>query len=403
MITPIPPGTRLSPLDVLRLGTIGIRMRPVRTTLAALGIAIGIAALIAMIGIPASNQAAVQAELAALGPNLLTVSPGQDMTTGDKAKLPPESVGMVGRVGPVESVTALGFTSAKARRSDRVPPGETGGLLVSATRLDLPEVLQARLSSGVFLNAATERYPVAVLGARAAHILGLQPDPGLSAPLVWLDNRWFTVVGTLAPLPLAPEVDNSVLIGWTAAQQYLGFDGSPSRIFVRVEGDAVEAAQAVLGRTVNPAHPEHVLVSRPSEALAAQRLVANAYSSLFLGLGAVALLVGGIGVANTMVISVLERRREIGLRRALGASRRHVGGQFLAESVVLTALGGALGLLLGTAFTAVYAVAERWPAVLPPGALLGGVGVSVLIGILAGVYPAARAARLAPTTALATS
>ena len=403
MSVDLPPPTRLTPVDILRLGAVGVRTRPVRTVLAALGIAIGIAVLILVIGIPASNRAAVRAQLEALGPNLLTIAPGNDPGTNGRAKLPPESVAMIRRIGPVRSVSAVGQTTATVRRTDLVPAAETGGVRVAATRLDLPDVLHSTVHRGSFLSPATERYPVAVLGARAAHILGVAVRPDQPLPLVWIGNRWFSVVGVLDPLPLAPEIDYSVLVGWPAAQQYLGFDGTPGLIYVRADTDSVEAVRGVLGRTANPQRPEQVLVARPSEALAAQRLVERAYSALLLGLGSVALLVGGIGVANTMVISVLERRREIGLRRALGASRRQIAAQFLAESGLLAGIGAGLGLLLGTGVTAGYAAYQRWPTVLPASALLGAVGTAAAVGLLAGVYPAVRASRLTPTMALATT
>ncbi len=400
---PLPRATRLPLRDVLRLGTVGVRTRPVRTVLAALGIAIGIAALIAVMSIPASNQAALRARLAALGPNLLTVSPGTNAADGGKAKLPPVAVDMIRRIGPVRSVSATGETGATVRRTDLVPAQETGGLSVKAVRLDLLPVLGGTVRTGRFLDRASESFPVTVLGARAARMLGIQLEPGLPSPAVWIKDRWFTVIGVLHANPLAFEVDNAVLVGWKAAQDLLGFDGAPGQIYVRADDRAVEAVKAVLGRTANPKSPHEVLVSRPSDALAAQQLVEQAYSGLFLGLGGVALLVGGIGVANTMVISVLERRREIGLRRALGASRRQISGQFLAEAVVLAGIGGGIGLLIGVAATAVYSALQGWPAVLPLAALAGGVGAAVVVGVLAGVYPAVRASRLTPTEALATT
>ncbi|WP_246257051.1 ABC transporter permease [Amycolatopsis anabasis] len=397
----LPEPTRLAPRDLLRLGLHGVRTRPMRTALAALGIAIGIGALVAVVGVPASSQAALRAQLAALGPDLLTVAPGNDLLSGRQAELPAEAVSMIGRIGPVRAVTATGATTATVRRTDRIPAGESGGIRVAAARLDLPEVLRARLRAGTFLTGATENYPVTVLGARAAAILGIELVPGREAPAVWIADRWFSVAGVLAPLPLASEVDYSALVGWPAAQRLLGFDGRPGLVYVRAEERSVAAVRSVLGRTANPRRPGEVLVSRPSEALAAQQLTERAFATLFLGLGAIALLVGGIGVANTMVISVLERRGEIGLRRALGASRRQIRGQFLAESVVLAGLGGGAGLLLGTAVTAGYALAQGWPAVLPWSALLGGAGAAVGVGVLAGVYPAMRAARMTPAAALA--
>nr|CEL22126.1 Protein of unknown function DUF214 [Kibdelosporangium sp. MJ126-NF4]CTQ92907.1 Protein of unknown function DUF214 [Kibdelosporangium sp. MJ126-NF4] len=402
------PGTppkpiRLGPWESMKLGSAGVRARPMRAVLAALGIAIGVAALIAVVGIPASNQSALNERLAALGPNLLRVEPGDDRATNKKAVLPTDAQPMIARIGHVSGASATGDTGAKVWRSDLVPRAESGGLQVVAAHLDLPTLLRAEIRTGGMLTPVTERFPVAVLGARAAHLLGIEPVPGQPPPLVWIKDRWFAVTGVLHPIALAAEIDNSVLVGWHAAQRYLDFDGHPARIYVRANEDAVESVKSVLGRTANPEHPEQVLVSRPSDVLVAQRLVSRAFDTLLLGLGAVALLVGGIGVANTMVISVLERRREIGLRRALGATRGQIGGQFLAESVLLTGIGGGIGLLLGIAVTAGYAAYQGWPAVLPVGALTGGVAAAVAIGVLAGVYPATRAARLTPTEALATT
>jgi putative ABC transport system permease protein len=208
------------------------------------------------------------------------------------------------------------------------------------------------------------------------------------------------VVGILKPVPLAPALDSSALVGWPVAAAQLGFDGYATTVYVRTREEAVEAVRQVLGATVNPEHPMRVRVSRPSDALAAKRATDRSLGALLLGLAAVALVVGGVGVANTMVISVLERRREIGLRRALGATRGQIRLQFLAESLLLSALGGASGVLFGITITAVYATTQHWPAVVPLWASAGGAGATLVVGGLAGVYPAMRAARLTPATAL---
>lgn len=391
-----PPGSRLLPRDVLRSGSVGLRARKVRAFLSALGIAIGIAAMVSVLGISASSRAEVDRRLTALGTDLLTVAPGQTMF-GEQAVLPEESVAMISRIGPVRRVAATGTVpDTKAYRSDRIPEGESGGLTVQAAQLDLPGTVSARLASGSWLNSATAGFPAAVLGAKAAERLGI----GAPGARVLLGGKWFTVVGVLAPVELAPELDTAVLVGWPAAREHLDFDGHPTAVYTR-SGDAnVEAVRGVLAATANPEAPGEVNVSRPSDALAAREATDRAFTGLLLGLGAVALLVGGVGVANTMIISVLERRAEIGLRRSLGATRRHVLLQFLTESLLLSALGGLGGVLLSTVITGLYAASRNWPVAIPVWTPVAALGATLVIGALAGLYPATRAARMAPTEAL---
>ncbi|MDR8412701.1 ABC transporter permease [Nonomuraea sp. 3-1Str] len=389
---------RLSPRDVLGVGAAGLRTRPLRAFLSALGIAIGIAAMIAVVGISSSSRAELDRTLDALGTNLLTVSPGNTLF-GDDATLPRESVEMISRIGPVEQVSATGkITDAHVYRTDRIPQAQSGGISVQATNLDLPRTVGATIARGTWLNAATARYPAVVLGATAARRLGIG-DAGQNIQ-VFLGGRWFTVAGILQPVPLAPELDSAALIGWPAAAAYLTFDERPTTIYTRTADAAVEAVRAVLAATANPQAPNEVKVSRPSDALAARQATDRAFTGLLLGLGGVALLVGGVGVANTMVISVLERRAEIGLRRSLGATRGQIRLQFLAESLVLSALGGLAGVLSGAAATALYARTQTWLTVVPLWAMAGGLAATVLVGAIAGLYPAIRAARLSPTEAL---
>ena len=390
--------SRLLPADVFRVGVAGLRTRPLRVFLSALGIAIGIAAMVCVIGITGSSREELDRKLSLLGTNMLKVMPGQDLH-GRPSHLPAESVDMVKRIGPVTSATATGMVQQAVYRNDQMSAGETGNLSVLAARTDLLETVGVSITSGVWLNEATSGYPVVVLGKQAARRLGV-PQAGIEAQ-VWLGGQWFTVIGILGEAALTPELDYAALVGWPAAQSMLRFDGYPTTIYTRTRDDAVLAVQSVLGRTANPESPNEVRVSRPSDALAARQAADTTLTGLLLGLGVVALLVGGVGVANTMVISVLERRGEIGLRRSLGATRRHIRHQFLAESLLLSLIGGGGGVLLGIVLTAAYASYQGWPVVVPAWASLGSGLATVVIGVCAGIYPARRASSLSPAEALA--
>jgi putative ABC transport system permease protein len=391
------PGAALRPADLCRLAVDGLRTRTLRAALSALGIAIGVAAMVAVLGLSASSAAALNAEIAALGTNMLTVSDGQS-PFGQSAELPVTAPAMLRRIDGVTRLASTGSVTASVYRNPLVPAGYTNALTVEAVSTNLLPVLRADVAAGQFLNPATATQPVAVLGSFAAQRLGIdQIGPG---ERVWLGGQWFYLAGILKPVALEPAINGSVLVGFGAAAGYLGFDGHPSTIYLRARTGQVDAVQSLLAATADPEAPEDAGVSQPSDALVAQADAAGAFSDLFLGLGAVALLVGGLGVANIMVIAVLERRGEIGLRRALGATRRHVRAQFLAEALLLSVLGGVAGVGLGAAGTAGYASVKGLAVVIPPQAWAGGLGAAIAIGAIAGLLPALRAARLSPTEAL---
>ena len=395
--SPPTPG-RLRPSDLSRVALVGIRTRKLRAALSALGIAIGVAAIVAVLGLSASSESGLLAEINALGTNLLTVTNGQTLF-GQTAELPQVAPAMIGRIGPVSDVQDTGAVTANVFRSPLIPSIDTNALSVDAASLGLPRAVGTTVAQGSFLNAATATEPVCVLGAAAAQRLGI--DRVYPGERIWLNDMWFYVAGILNAAPLTPEIDSEVLVGYKAAEKYLGFNGYPSEIYVKVEPTYETAAvYSVLAATANPEAPNEVDVSQPSAALVAQADAQAALNGLFLGLGAVALLVGAVGVANIMVISVLERRSEIGLRRALGATRGHIRTQFLSEAILLSLFGGAAGILLGVISTAIYASSKHWGVVIPPLAWGGGIGVSVVIGAVAGLWPALRAARMSPTEAL---
>ncbi|MEV4363429.1 ABC transporter permease [Nonomuraea sp. NPDC003707] len=391
---------RMRPRDVMRVGAVGLRTRPLRAFLSALGIAIGIAAMVSVVGLSSSSGAELDRTLSALGTNLLTVSSGTTLM-GEAAQMPKDAEAMIERIGPVQAASSIGrISEAKVYRSEEIPEAQTGGMTTYAARLDLPATVGATLRSGTWLNAATERYPAAVLGSSAAQRLGVG-SIGADTQVV-IGGVRFAVVGVMNPVALATELDSGVLVGWPVAESRLGFDGHPTTLYTRSEESKLEAVRQVLAGTANPEAPNEVDVSRPSDALAAKQATSQAFANLLLGVGAVALLVGGVGVANTMVISVLERRAEIGLRRSLGATRGQIRTQFLAESLLLSALGGGGGILLGTGVTMGYALYSGWPSVVPAWATVGGLAATLAIGAAAGLYPAIRASRLSPTEALST-
>lgn len=400
-----PPATSLArsslhPGDLLRVASVGLRSRRLRAALSALGIAIGIAAMVAVLGISESSKQDLLSSLDRLGTNLLTVQGGTGFGFSGDGALPDTAKGMLSRIGPVEGTSSVSVVEADVRRTDLVPSTQTGGITVQATDPALLGTLRAQLADGEWLDAERSGLPVVVLGWDAARRLGITDvSDGVR---VWLGGQWFTVIGILQPVELAEDLDSAALIGLDVAKEQFGTTDNPGTIYLRVDPDQLDLVRAVLPATANPESPDTIEVGRPTDAIEAKAAASNAFTALFLGLGGVALLVGGVGIANVMVISVLERRSEIGLRRALGATRRHVSVQFLAEALLLSGLGGVTGVLLGAGVTAGYDVARGWPVTVPLVGLVGGVVAALLIGAVAGLYPAGRAARLAPTDALRT-
>jgi putative ABC transport system permease protein len=390
-----PRSSKLHPSDLIGLGAMGLRASRVRSALTMIGIAIGIAAMVGVLVISESSRSDLLAQLDRLGTNMLRVTAGQTLFGGDAA-LAPEARPMIQRIGPVESASSVATVDATVRRTDYIDEGRTGGISVTATDLDLLDTLRAEVAAGAWFDEASSTMPTVVLGNTAARRLGLD-ETGVR---IWLGDRWFTVIGILAPVELASELDSAAFVGVPVSEMLFDYDGSPSTIYVRSDVDYIEDVRAVMGRTANPEDASEVEVTRPSDVIEARAAAAVAFTDLFLGLGAVALVVGGFGIANVMLMSVMERRGEIGLRRALGATRRHIALQFVSEALALALVGGVLGVLLGAGLAVSYALSQGWTPIIPAVAVAGGVVAALVIGAVAGFYPAMRAARLSPTDAL---
>jgi putative ABC transport system permease protein len=390
--------SRLLAADVPRLGLAGATTARLRAALAVLGIAVGIAAIVTIVGVSESSKANLLAQLDRLGTDLLTVQPGSSFLSTARNDLPRTAERMIGLIPPVGHVAATVATNATVRRTDKMPAFLTGGISVLGADLQLPQALGIRTAHGTWITAVTARYPTVVLGAGAAQTLGIE---NLRPPVaVWLGGRWFTVIAILRSVALAPELDQAALVGIRAAGRFLAADTHPTTIYVRTNSDQTLAVRNVLARTASPHNPENVVVSRPSDALAAQIAAKGAYNTLLLSLGAIALLVGTLGIANVMVMATIQRRAEIGLRRALGATRRHITIQFTAEALTFSTLGGTLGILAGMLITTAYAHERHWSTSTPPALIAAALAAALTVGLLAGLLPAARAARLSPTDAL---
>ncbi len=395
------PPSRIHISDLVRTATVGIRSRKMRAGLSAIGIMIGIASVVGILGLSESSKSELLARLDRLGTNLLTVEPDGGFGRGD-GNLPADAASMISRIAPVDATSMVSLVEGvNVYRNDLIPGGKTGGISVQAVDSKLLDVLAGSLADGVWFDDAKSGFPTVVLGSVAAERLGIREVTGVQ-PL-WLGEQWFIVIGVLTTFELAPDLDRAALVGHSAAETFLDHENLPTRVVVRVDPRRIDQVTTVLAATANPEFPEEVVVDRPSEALEAAEAAEDTLTTLFVGLGSIALLVGGVGIANVMVISVIERRGEIGLRRALGATRRHIASQFLGEALLLALIGGVGGVILGITATAVYANVKGWSLIVPPIAIIGGLGAALLIGGVAGLYPATRAARLSPTEALRTT
>ena len=388
---------KLRTRDLFFVAVYGVKARKGRAALTSIGIGIGIAAIVAVSGIAASGSADLLSTLESLGTNLVKASP-QAGFFGTQEELPEGVIGMVERIGPVEEVTSTTQTDLLVRRSNFISEFEGGGISTIVTSSELLNVIGGKLSEGRFITDGLSDLPVTVLGNVTAKRLGIT---NLSQPSkILIDDEWFGVIGIIEELKIHPDLDRSVFIGYGAAKKLFDINEEPTTIYLRANPTFIEDVVEVIAPSMNPENPDQVEVSRPSDALEAQQAVEASFTNLLLGLGSVALLVGGVAIANVMVMSVLERRMEIGVRRSIGATRREIRYQFLLESIVLSGIGGLVGVMLGSLITLAYTNYTNIVFSIPVWQILGAVVLALLIGAISGVYPAIKASKIQPAEAV---
>jgi putative ABC transport system permease protein len=388
---------KLRTRDLFFVAVYGVKARKGRAALTSIGIGIGIAAIVAVSGIAASGSADLLSTLESLGTNLVKASP-QAGFFGTQEELPEGVIGMVERIGPVEEVTSTTQTDLLVRRSNFISEFEGGGISTIVTSSELLNVIGGKLSEGRFITDGLSDLPVTVLGSVTAKRLGIT---NLSKPTkILIDDEWFGVIGIVEELKIHPDLDRSVFIGYGAAKKLFDINEEPTTIYLRANPTFIEDVVEVIAPSMNPENPDQVEVSRPSDALEAQQAVEASFTNLLLGLGSVALLVGGVAIANVMVMSVLERRMEIGVRRSIGATRREIRYQFLLESIVLSGIGGLVGVMLGSLITLAYTNYTNIVFSIPVWQILGAVVLALLIGAISGVYPAIKASKIQPAEAV---
>ena len=388
---------KLRTRDLFFVAVYGVKARKGRAALTSIGIGIGIAAIVAVSGIAASGSADLLSTLESLGTNLVKASP-QAGFFGTQEELPEGVIGMVERIGPVEEVTSTTQTDLLVRRSNFISEFEGGGISTIVTSSELLNVIGGKLSEGRFITDGLSDLPVTVLGSVTAKRLGIT---NLSKPTkILIDDEWFGVIGIVEELKIHPDLDRSVFIGYGAAKKLFDINEEPTTIYLRANPTFIEDVVEVIAPSMNPENPDQVEVSKTTKTLETQQAVEASFTNLLLGLGSVALLVGGVAIANVMVMSVLERRMEIGVRRSIGATRREIRYQFLLESIVLSGIGGLVGVMLGSLITLAYTNYTNIVFSIPVWQILGAVVLALLIGAISGVYPAIKASKIQPAEAV---
>ena len=390
-------GTR----DLVGVAFSGLVARKMRTALLLLGPMIGVAAIIAAVGLTDSAKGDLKRKVAELGTNLIEATAASSFGTSDPT-LPEDAVERARTVVDVESVSAVvELTNVVVTPYEAVREFfETVPVPVLAADDALPAVLEVPLVSGRWIDEFDE-----VSGARSAVIgIGLAREfevlPGEVRSIVLGDHE-YAVVGVLDSVELEPAFDNAVFIPFSAADEdFVADDILQNKLYVRAREGTEDTTAEALKVAVNLGGPDEISTELKSEALELASQSDRQLQLIVVAMGLLAIVVGGIGIANVMSISVIQRSAEIGIRRALGHTRGTIAAQFLLEAVVVGVLGGILGVAVGVAAIGVGVVAAGWVFTLQPILVPAGIAIAVVISVFAGLSPAVRAARLEPLETL---
>ena len=406
----VPERSHLRIRDLTSESLAGILQRPGRTALTVLGTVLGVGAFTAILGLTATTSGQISTDFTVLAATQVTVKDlgdSQEQAEPTMYDFPPNADQLIGRLnGVVHAGVRWQATDTNpnvaANQAASLDANSSLQLTVYAASPGYLQAVDPTVQSGVLFNAFHDarRARVAVLGSAAAAQLGIT---NLTAqPAVFVDGVGYTVIGILGTVQRDPEDLLSVLIPDQTALADFGppvsSNAADMLIETRLGAADLIAAQAPVA--LRPDQPALLQAVAPPSPHTLQDTVAGNINSLFLILAAITLIIGAVGIANTTLVAVMERTGEIGLRRALGARPRHIAAQFLTETTTLGSLGGLIGTTLGIAVVIVSALVHHWTAVLNPAVTLPAPLIGTVTGLLAGAYPALKAARVEPLEAL---
>tara|TARA_B100000959_G_scaffold220128_1_gene232587 strand:- start:364 stop:1551 length:1188 start_codon:yes stop_codon:yes gene_type:complete len=387
--------------EILSVAISGLTARKVRTLLIMLGPVLGAAGIVAAVGLNESAKGDVRQTLERLGTNLIVASADGSFSAGEAPTLPEDAVERVMNVSTVDRVAGITEIGSLT-----VLPSQGGKdffrtipVPVLTSDQNLLTVLDAQMLYGRFVNGADEDniFRSAVIGQDLAN--DYQYLPG-EVRTIDVDGETYGIVGVLEKVDLVPKLDTAVIIPKSAAEEDFDVEQKPTTLYVRATEGNVDSTADALPMAINLGGNEAVTVAVPSDLLEAQGAVDTTLRNILFLMGGLALLVGGVGIANVMSISVIQRSGEIGIRRALGHTKMTIALQFVLEALFVGVLGGIVGVVTGVSVIYLVSSILGWIATLNIPLFLVAGGMALIVSVIAGLYPAWKAARLEPLETL---